>query len=286
MMKLNRKGYMLVEIVVASVLAMGIAYYLLNLTYRFKDLDEDVYQSYLYVQDKNLIVKNVMNDLEKRSIVEVGEVKRDENNYQYVDFKDSDNKFIRVKLVKEDEGTTFYYGEIDTGVEAINEIPQDVAYKTAEISYYQRTFEQILTVGDMAIDKSASVVTFKIPISSVYDDKDYSVKFFCSYGSSLDEVSSGSGDSEIPINLSLIDYNDTVSIGLGLNINGSLQRVDCQGLSCGSFQVGTEISIEAVYVDGSDVDIPTDKLLSFNLETSKTLKLTFYQYSITDIKYE
>ena len=42
-MKLNRKGYMLVEIVIASVLAMGIGYYLLNLTYKFKNNSEDIY---------------------------------------------------------------------------------------------------------------------------------------------------------------------------------------------------------------------------------------------------
>ena len=60
-MKLNRKGYMLVEIIIASVLAFGIAYYLLNLTYKFKNTNADVYESYYYMKDKILITKNIMN---------------------------------------------------------------------------------------------------------------------------------------------------------------------------------------------------------------------------------
>ena len=61
-MKLNRKGYMLVEIIIASVLAMTVAYYLLNLTYRFKDTNEDLYHSTVFLNDKILITKNIMQD--------------------------------------------------------------------------------------------------------------------------------------------------------------------------------------------------------------------------------
>ena len=41
-MKLNKKGYMLVEIVIAFGIAMAIAYYLMNLTYKFKNTNEDI----------------------------------------------------------------------------------------------------------------------------------------------------------------------------------------------------------------------------------------------------
>lgn len=64
-MKLNRKGYMLVEIIVAAVLATSIAFYLLNLTYKFKNNNEDIYHSYSYMKDKILITKNIMSDFEK-----------------------------------------------------------------------------------------------------------------------------------------------------------------------------------------------------------------------------
>lgn len=202
-MGLNRKGYMLVEIVVASVLAMGIAYYLLNLTYRFKDLDEDIYQSYLYTQNKNLIVKNVMNDLEGKTIKKIGSKKQsDDNSYSYVDFKLNNDEYRRVKLEKKgDDKWTFYYGKIDIaeGIE-INNISANEDYKSEDLSYYERTFEQILSVGEMEFEPFDEIVTFKIPISSVYDDKDYSIKFF----GRIKKVSDGTIESD-----EIIDTGDT-----------------------------------------------------------------------------
>ena len=65
MKRLNNKGYMLVEIIVASVIAFSVAYYLLNLTYKFKDKSEDIYYSTTMLSDKINITKNIMNDLEK-----------------------------------------------------------------------------------------------------------------------------------------------------------------------------------------------------------------------------
>lgn len=43
---------MLVEIIVASVIAFSVAYYLLNLTYKFKDKSEDIYYSTTMLSDK------------------------------------------------------------------------------------------------------------------------------------------------------------------------------------------------------------------------------------------
>lgn len=189
-MRLNRKGYMLVEIVVASVLAMGIAYYLLNLTYRFKDLDEDIYQSYLYTQNKNLIVKNVMNDLEDKTIIDIVPM-QSTDDYSYVDFKLDNNEYRRVKLEKKDGKWTFYYGKI----EELNKL-----YDKMDLSYYERTFEQILSVGKMDVKPLNEIVTFKIPISSVYDDKDYSIKFF----GRIKKVSDGTIESD-----EIIDTGDT-----------------------------------------------------------------------------
>ena len=59
-MRQNNKGYMLVELVLASVLAITIALYLLNLTYQFKNKNDDIYQSLTYSSDKIAITKNIM----------------------------------------------------------------------------------------------------------------------------------------------------------------------------------------------------------------------------------
>ena len=42
MKKLNNKGYLTVEVVLASVIAFGLAYFLLNLTIKVKDKNDDM----------------------------------------------------------------------------------------------------------------------------------------------------------------------------------------------------------------------------------------------------
>ena len=75
-MKLNRKGYMLVEIILASVLAFSIAFFLLNLIYKFKDTSDSIQHETEYEIAKNIITKNIMTDLEKGSITDL----KKENN--------------------------------------------------------------------------------------------------------------------------------------------------------------------------------------------------------------
>lgn len=77
MKRLNNKGYMLVEIIVASVIAFSVAYYLINLTYKFKDKNEDVYYSTVMLSDKVNITKNIMNDLKKYNINSVSQTTND-----------------------------------------------------------------------------------------------------------------------------------------------------------------------------------------------------------------
>ena len=70
-MKINKKGYMLVEIIISFTLAMSIAYYLLNLTYKFKNMDEDIYMSTIFIKDKILVTKNIMNDIDRGTVSDI-----------------------------------------------------------------------------------------------------------------------------------------------------------------------------------------------------------------------
>lgn len=166
-MKLNRKGYMLVEIVVASVLAMTIAYYLLNLTYKFKNTSGDIYQSYYYTNDKILITKNIMSDLDGCFIASVI------SNPTSVDFKlyNSDNNFPekrRLVIIKEDTTATIKYGKLNNLGNFI----------TNDVSYYEKELEPTITVGDIKLTNNATSVTITIPITSIYSEDDYSIKLF------------------------------------------------------------------------------------------------------------
>ena len=59
-MKLNKKGYMLVEIVLASVIAFGIAYFMLDLTIKLKNKNDDLVVETQVVTDKTIIANGIM----------------------------------------------------------------------------------------------------------------------------------------------------------------------------------------------------------------------------------
>jgi len=176
-MKLNKKGYMLVEIILASVLAMGVAYYLLNLTYKFQNKDEDTYYETVYIRDKNLITKNIMTDLERGKIRDDSIVFNENENYVTFILETEDefgNNSVanrKLSITKTDNGVTITYGKIDN----------EGNFVTTDVSYYQKTLEKSLRVGDIVIkegnnESDASAVSFLIPVESNYSDESYDIK--------------------------------------------------------------------------------------------------------------
>lgn len=167
-MKLNKKGYMLVEIIVASVLAMSIAYYLLNLTYKFKNANEDLYQNYQYMSDKISITKNIMNDLDKGRIAVITYDSTSVVFYLYT----SENEYqLRCLTISNENGNTILkYGMYNYNV-----------FNPTDLSYYEKKLDPSLIVGDLIINDyylNEDSITIEIPIKSIYSDEDYTIKLF------------------------------------------------------------------------------------------------------------
>lgn len=144
-MKLNRKGYMLVEMILASVIAMSIAYYLLNLTYKFKDKNEDIYNSTMLIADKILITKNIMNDFDGK-IVEL-----DSKTDKEIIFKVNGEKR---KITIADK--TIKYTKEDNSI------------------IYKKTLANSMEIGKITFNNN--VVT--IPITSIYGNNSTNIKIF------------------------------------------------------------------------------------------------------------
>lgn len=167
-MKLNKKGYMLVEIVISFTLAMGIAYYLLNLTYKFKNTDEDIYRSTLFLKDKTAITKNIMNDLDRGSISNIQ--KDSEENTRSISFNLNINpQVIEERKISIDD-KTITYGKIN----------EEGNFETSDVSYYTKTIDESLIIKDIEMSTSLSGAYFSviIKISSLYDNNDYDLKLF------------------------------------------------------------------------------------------------------------
>lgn len=58
--KLNNRGYVLVEIILASVIAFGIAYYMLDLTIKLKNKNDDLLAKTLVMTDQAIIQNNLV----------------------------------------------------------------------------------------------------------------------------------------------------------------------------------------------------------------------------------
>ena len=160
-MKLNKKGYMLVEIIVSFVLAFSIAMYLLNLAIKFKNTNEDIYYSAKYLSDKNLITRNIMNDLDRGIIKEIAN-KTTNGTYPYIiTFKlfideTTEDRMLRITP------TEIEYGKVEDGI-----------FITTDVSYYKKTFETSLTIDKPIITIEDDILSLRIPIKSIYTDEVY-----------------------------------------------------------------------------------------------------------------
>ncbi|MBR3161849.1 MAG: InlB B-repeat-containing protein [Bacilli bacterium] len=157
--RLNNKGYMLVEIIVASVIAFSIAYYLLNLTYKFKNKNMDVYESTALLNAKINITKNIMNDLLNDNY----EIINADNNSVTLKTTKNDQEIIKkIIITKDSNDTTIEYGTY-----------KDNSFLTNDNSYYKKVFPtKYLEVGNI-IRENNSVI---IPINNIYSKKTYNIK--------------------------------------------------------------------------------------------------------------
>ena len=205
-MKLNKKGYMLVEIVLASVLAMSIALYLLNLTYQFKNKDEDIYQSISYSSDKIAITKNIMNDLDKQVITKI---EKSENNEVVLTTQSSGTEERRKIQINnpENKEVTITYGKINN----------DGSFDKNDSSYYQKNLQKSLLFKEIKINnENENIITIKIILESMYTDDDYSIKL----------LAKTSAEAAIEINTDLLSKKKPGDYVKYLGNNG------CTGKSC------------------------------------------------------
>ena len=154
--KLNNKGYMLVEIIVASVIAFSVAYYLLNLTYKFKDKNMDVYESTSLLSNKINITKNIMYDLNDQNVTKITTV--NDNNYDLtITNPDKSTTTKRISV----NGKTIEYGTLSG----------DTIIKN-DRSYYKKELPNYVDIGKISVFSESKI---QIPISDIYSNNTYDI---------------------------------------------------------------------------------------------------------------
>ena len=76
---------MLVEIILASALAFGLAYFLLELTIKLKNKNDDLMVKTFVSSDQTIIANTIMRDLYKNSNIDCNNIKFDGNKFTYKD---------------------------------------------------------------------------------------------------------------------------------------------------------------------------------------------------------
>ena len=94
MKKLNNKGYMLVEIILASVIAFGVAYFILDLVIKLKNKNDDLFVDTLARTDQAIITNTIMRVIyDKKTQFSCDNISVDGNKFKYKD-KDKDKDTI------------------------------------------------------------------------------------------------------------------------------------------------------------------------------------------------
>ncbi len=168
MKKLNNKGYMLIEIILASVITFAIAFSLMNLIISFKNKNEDLYNETSILSDKISITKNIMDDLKNYKIVKIET--DNTSTKKIIDLKvilKNDN-IIKNKRI-EIESNKITYGDYDTTENKII---------TGNKSYYKKEILNSTEVGEAIItkDEDEKAITISIPISSIYSSNKHDIK--------------------------------------------------------------------------------------------------------------
>lgn len=125
MKKLNRKGYLTIEIILASVTAFIIAFFLIDLTVKLVDTTDNAYIDTVLITDKALIMKNIKKNLENDISIYNG-IDRVEcaSNTCKVYFKNLEIKKIMVEnnTIKytDSDNNVIYEKKIDSSLSNIN----------------------------------------------------------------------------------------------------------------------------------------------------------------------
>ena len=151
---MNNKGYMIVEIIVASVLAMTIAYFLFDLVIKLKEKYDYVQTDTILTADKTVITNEILGDLYTRDITGVTCDKL--NNKMTFKIKEGEN---------ESDFTLSY-----------NETNKTIEYKKSTTDTYKKKFNNKLQLPDDAtISCDNKIASFIIETSTLTSKKNYNI---------------------------------------------------------------------------------------------------------------
>jgi len=153
MHKLNKKGYMLIELILASFLAITVGLYLIELIFNFREkVQDDFYSSNIY-KDKVVVTKSISSYL---------------NNYKYNNVStNADNTIVfnstdAVSYILKAENNSIHFGINDNSS-----------------FLYEKIFDDNVMLGNPNLEchEGVGYCYIKVPVTYLYNNYSYDLKF-------------------------------------------------------------------------------------------------------------
>jgi len=148
----DNKGYMLVELIVASVVALIMAYFLIDMTIKLVNKNNDYYVDSILITDKNIITKEIMDDINSKKLVKVTQ----NNNLQVtLTFDDNTEKHLIV------DDATISYGN------------------------YKKKFNEEIKLAEIKITSDNEILVISIPAYTNFSKEDYGIRIAVPYSEDI-----------------------------------------------------------------------------------------------------
>ena len=161
MKKLNNKGYLVVEIILASVLAFIIAAFLIELTVRLTNKEEDAYLDTTLTTNKMLVTKKIIEDIEKYGIGDIidNDVVVEKNSITYI------NESTKT-------GISFNYKN-NTKTLLITKEDNNLVLTYDSVRYILSNNSSIFSEISYDIKENTNYYNVKLTLKNIYSSKDY-----------------------------------------------------------------------------------------------------------------
>ena len=156
-MKLNRKGYLTIEIILGATIAFAIAFFLMEITIKMVNVTEDNYKDIVVITDNALVISNIKKLLDNKEITNI----TCSSNTCTIAYNDIDNTTHTTHL----------------GIDN-----RSVIYKESTNYLYVKELDKSLSnitltstiIGDITGENKNNIY-FKITAQNIFIDKDYSI---------------------------------------------------------------------------------------------------------------
>lgn len=160
MKKLNRRGYLTIEIVLAATLAFTIAFFLIDLTIKFANKTDDIQLDTLYITDNALLIENIR---------EVINIDKDAGEITSIECDNEENK------------CTFTFDEGKQSTLKIDNDNKEVLYTSLikkDNTYTKKvsdnlTLEKMSVGGNGEVNQPYQIITIKA--RDIFVDKNYDI---------------------------------------------------------------------------------------------------------------